>query len=125
MKKNLNLALLFFVTVLFMQACNTVRGGAHGRNASHTSKTVNTSINELDYNISTEAITYTIDISTDEGRTKLKSLSLREAEELALREAIIKNGCAAIFNPQYTNLMKGKRVLRITVYGFPAVYKNK
>lgn len=28
-------------------------------------------------------------------------------------------------NPQFTNLMNGKRVLRITVFGFPARYRAR
>ncbi len=38
--------------------------------------------------------------------------------------AVMMNRCAKLVNPQYTQLMKGKQVLRVTVYGFPAVYKN-
>ena len=64
-----------------------------------------------------DAITYTIDVSTVEGRIKLNKLSLRQAEELALTEAVMNNNCAALFNPQYTHLKKGKKILRVTVYG--------
>ena len=66
-----------------------------------------------------------IDVSTPDGRAKLHKLSLRQAEDLALTEALMKNNCAALFNPQYTHLKKGKKVLRVTVYGFPARYKHK
>lgn len=30
-----------------------------------------------------------------------------------------------LVNPQFTNLMNGKRVLRITVFGFPARYSAR
>ena len=46
-------------------------------------------------------------------------------QQLVLRECIMKHKCSTIFNPQYTHLKKGKRILRITVFGFPAWYKNK
>jgi hypothetical protein len=69
-------------------------------------------------------ITYTIDISTVEGRVKLNGLSLAEAEQLALVEALMKYNCATLFNPQYTHLKKGKKIYRVTVFGFPARYKR-
>ena len=93
-------------------------------NAYQTPKTSINSFNDYDLDIASEGITYTIDISTPEGRTRLKGLSLREAEELVLTEAIIKYNCALLVNPQYTNLTRGKNVLRITVFGFPAKYRN-
>ena len=72
-----------------------------------------------------KGVSYTIDVSTAEGRYKLKDLSLADAQQLALIECIIKNNCATIFNPQFTHLKKGKQILRVTVYGFPARYKNQ
>jgi hypothetical protein len=72
-----------------------------------------------------QGIQYTIDVSTPEGQLKLRKLSLREAEDLALVEAIMQNNCATLFNPQYTHLSKGKHILRVTVFGFPARYKRK
>lgn len=72
-----------------------------------------------------ESITHTIDVSTPEGRIKLRKLSLWQAERLALIEAIMKYKCATLFQPQYTSLKKGKKVLRVTVYGFSAVYKKQ
>ena len=72
-----------------------------------------------------QRVSYTIDISTTEGRAKLKNISLEEAKQLALIECINKYNGATIFNPQFTHLVKGKDVLRVTVYGFPARYKNK
>lgn len=71
------------------------------------------------------AVSYTIDVSTPEGRLKLNKISLRDAEHLALVECLIKHNCATLFNPQYTHLKKGKNILRVTVYGYPARYKAK
>lgn len=83
------------------------------------------SYNEMTMDLDTTPITYTIDVSTAEGQLKLKRLSLAEAQELALVEAIMANRCATLFNPQYTHLTRGNKVLRITVYGYPARYKAR
>lgn len=112
------------IATLTMTSCKT-RMTAGGTSAAEIVDSYTGSVNDVNLEIATEPITYTIDISTDEGRTKLHKLSLRDAKSLALREAVMTNRCAKIVNPQYTQLMKGKQVLRITVYGFPAVYKNK
>lgn len=83
------------------------------------------SYNELTMDLDEEPITYTIDISTTSGRTKLKNINLEQARELALIEAIMANKCATIFQPQYTHLMQSGKVLRVTLYGYPARYKKK
>lgn len=75
--------------------------------------------------IDPEPITYSIDVSTEAGRMKLKNLSLEEARDLALLEAIMANKCATIFQPQYTHLKHKGSVLRVTLYGYPARYKKK
>lgn len=125
MKRILSIAVCIVLTVWSFSACNTTFSGVNQRNASQTPQTRITSFNEYDLEVSSEGISYTIDISTPEGRMKLYKLKLREAENLALTEAIIKYNCATLVNPQYTNLLKGKKVLRITVYGFPAKFKNQ
>lgn len=111
--------------VALFTACSTTRSGTNQLNASYTPHTRITSFNEYDLEVSSEGVTYTIDISTPEGRMKLNKLKLHEAENLALTEAVMKYNCATLVNPQYTNLMRGKKVLRITVFGFPAKYKNQ
>lgn len=122
--KNKIIGVAAISTVMAFCSCTTSLTGAHSQNGYQVPWTGSTSINEYDLEISQESITHTIDISTPEGRIKLKGLSLKEAEKLALTEAVMKHGCALLFNPQYTNLKKGDRILRITVYGFPANYKN-
>lgn len=118
----------FFVATIVMamtfHSCRTVTG-SHERNASNTVKAKISSYNELTMDLDSEPITYTIDVSTPEGKIKLRKRSVRQAEELALIEALMVNNCAALFNPQYTHLKKGKKILRVTVYGFPARYKKK
>lgn len=83
------------------------------------------SYNPLTMDIDTEPIEYTIDISTEAGRLKLNKLSIDEADALALVEAIRATKCATIFQPQYTHLVENGKVLRVTLYGFPARYKKK
>lgn len=122
MKKFYILAII--ATVMVISSCSSARSGSHGYNAYVAPKTVANSYNELDLEVLPDPISYTIDISTPEGRLKLNKISLKQAEQLALTEAVAKNNCVMIVNPQYTNLMKGKHVLRISVYGFPAVYKR-
>ncbi len=90
----------------------------------HEAYTESISINNLDLDIDSEGITYTIDISTKEGRMKLKGLNLNQAKELALQEAAMMNNAARIVSPKFTHLKEGKDILRITVFGFPARYKN-
>lgn len=118
---------LFIVgyVAMLISACSTTYSGTNQRNASYTPHTRINSFNEYDLEVSSEGVSYTIDISTPEGRMKLNNLKLRDAENLALTEAVMKYNCATLVNPQYTNLMRGKKVLRITVYGFPAKYKNQ
>ena len=113
------------IACLTVMSCSTMRTGSRNRNASNTVKAKIESYNELTMDLAPNAITYTIDISTTDGKVKLNKLSLRQAEDLALIEAIMKYKCAALFNPQFTHLKKGKKILRITVYGFPAYYKQK
>ena len=111
------------IVTLTMTSCRT-NMTAGGASAAEIVDSYTGSVNDVNLIIAQEPITYSIDISTDEGRLKLRKLSLAQAKSLALREAVMTNRCAKIVNPQYTQLMKGKQVLRVTVYGFPAVYKN-
>ena len=114
----------FMICVVTICSCKTTQGGAYSNNASQTPDTYIKSGNEYNLIVSPNSVTYTIDISTPEGRVKLNKLSLEEAKELALTEAAIQNGCALLVNPQYTYNKRGKRILRITVHGFPAKYKE-
>lgn len=123
MKKNIPMMALCAIAALTMTSCRT-NLTAGGTSAAEIVDSYTGSVNDVNLEIATEPITYSIDISTDEGRLKLRKLSLPQARSLALREAVMMNRCAKLVNPQYTQLIKGKHVLRITVYGFPAVYRN-
>lgn len=108
-----------------LSSCSSFRSSSHADHAKDSVSTTNVSYNELTMDLDPTAVSYTIDVSTPEGRLKLNKISLREAERLALVECLIKHNCATLFNPQYTHLKKGKNVLRVTVYGYPARYKAK
>ncbi len=114
--------LLVCASVAFV-SCSTMRSGGAG-NTDTEIFTMNESYNRMDLEVSPDGITYTIDISTAEGRIKLNGLNLAQAKKLALEEAAIKNNCARIISPKFSHLQKGKHILRITVFGFPARYKN-
>ncbi|MBE6303048.1 MAG: hypothetical protein E7089_03835 [Bacteroidales bacterium] len=118
---------IFFAAIMvaLFSSCTSARSGGSGANALQIVDTKTKSVNAYDLDIATEPVEYTIDVSTAEGRQLLNKMSLRQAQELVLRECIMKHKCGTIFNPQYTHLKKGKRILRITVFGFPAWYKNK
>lgn len=107
----------------FASSCSTPRSSAYGI----SSRNVNTSVhsdNEYDLDVLDDYITYTIDISTEEGRLRLNGLSKDEAAAVAERQAAIKNKVDCIFDPKFDFLTKGKAVLRVTVAGRPANYKN-
>lgn len=106
-------------------SCSTAKTGSHSRNAYHIPVTHVQSENDYALDVAADGVSYTIDISTPEGAAKLNRISLAEAENLALTEAVIKYNCAMLVNPQFTNLMNGKKVLRITVFGFPARYRAR
>ena len=110
-------------TVLLVCSCSSLRSGGTGITDSEVA-TYTESINRYDLDVDPQGITYTIDISTVEGKLKLNGLSLEQAKQLALEEAAIKNNCARIISPKFSHLKKGKQILRVTVFGFPARYKN-
>lgn len=126
MKKTIFALAILFITNILLLSCNTAQSisGSHEKNSSATVKLVMESYNEFTMDLDPVAVMYTIDISTEEGQLKLKNTTLLEAEQLALVECLIKNNCATLFNPQFTHLKKGKDILRVTVYGFPARYKK-
>lgn len=111
------------VSSIFVSSCSPVTSGGSGITDTEIT-TITHSINEYDLEVDPQGVTYTIDISTPEGALKLENLTLPQAKELALQEAAIKNNCARLISPKFSHLVKGKHVLRITVFGFPARYKN-
>lgn len=118
-----NLSIAFIASSLLICSCSSLRSGGDGITDTEI-ETYTESINRFDLDVDTQGITYTIDISTPEGKVKLNGLSLEQAKKMALEEAAIKNNCARIVSPKFSHLKRGKHVLRVTVFGFPARYKN-
>ncbi len=117
------LSITIIAVSLFVSSCSSLRSGGNGITGTEIA-TYTESINRFDLDVDAQGITYTIDISTQEGKIKLNGLSLAQAQQLALEEAAIKNNCARIISPKFSHLKKGKQILRVTVFGFPARYKN-
>lgn len=85
----------------------------------------NTSFNQFDLTLLGNPIEYEINIATDEGAKLLKGLTLQQAKEKAAWNACIKYKCAVIFNPNFDCLTQDGRVLRVTLRGTPANFKNQ
>lgn len=112
-------------TILTICSCGSTRAGAGGY-ATNIGVDAR-AISRVDYNLVPvgDRITYTIDISTPEGKQKLNGLSIQEARTLAETEACRKYNCDRLIDPRFDHLNKGKRILRITVDGRPGNYKTR
>lgn len=86
----------------------------------------NRSINNMDLNlIGDNPINFRIDIATEDGAKLLKGLTLNEAKDQAAWKACEKYNCDIIFNLKYNYLVQDGRVLRISLRGRPANFKNQ
>lgn len=119
--------LLFGFIAFTVISCRSYYGASgFGGSTDIDPLTTITSVNEYDLIVEPNGIEYTIDISTPEGRIWLKNIkNEQEAKDLINAEAARKYNCAMIVRPKYTVLRDGKKLLRLTVFGFPANYKNK
>lgn len=113
------------VAVLAVCSCGSISSGAGGFRTNTGVNVRTRSLNDYDLVPAGDRITYTIDISTPEGKQKLYKISLAEAERLAETEACRKFNCDRLIDPRFDYLKKGKRVLRITVDGRPGSYKTQ
>jgi hypothetical protein len=125
MKKVFLLMALASVTILTITSCGSTRSGAGGYDTGMGVDARGRSYNSYDLVPVGDRITYTIDISTPEGKQKLYKLSLSEAQRLAETEASRKYNCDRLIDPRFDYLKKGKRILRITVDGRPGNYKTR
>ena len=118
--------LMFFATTTILTICSCgILAGAGGYGTSMGVDAKGRSINNYDLVPVGDRITYTIDISTPEGKQKLYKLSLSEAQRLAETEASRKYNCDRLIDPRFDYLKKGKRILRITVDGRPGNYRTR
>ncbi len=108
-----------------ISSCGGIRSGAGGASTGSYINDGHYSVNPLDLVPVGDRITYTIDISTPEGRQKLQGISLPDAKQLAETEASRKYNCDRLIDPRFDFLKKGKRILRITVDGRPGNYRTR
>lgn len=120
-----NKLIIALLSVVFFESCHSLRGGAFGADTDIDPNTkISSTHNNYDLVISETGIQYTIDISTADGAAKLRKCTLEQAKKIVNAEAAMANNCAVLVRPKYTYLMDGKKLIRITVFGFPANYKN-
>jgi hypothetical protein len=124
MKKAVFIMVCATVTILTNSSCGT-SAGAGGTDSGVKVDVKGYSYNNYDLVPSGDRITYTIDISTSEGAQKLYKLTLSEAKRLAETEASRKYNCDRLIDPRFDYLMRGNRILRITVDGRPGFYKTQ
>ena len=124
MMKQIYWMALSIMMVLALSSCG-VTAGAGGVNTGVGVSVSGSSTNYYDLVPIGDRITYTIDISTPEGKQKLDGISLADAQRLAETEAIRKYNCDRLIDPRFDYLKKGKRILRITVDGRPGNYRTK
>ncbi|MBP3755855.1 MAG: hypothetical protein J6I61_01040 [Prevotella sp.] len=124
MKKTIISLTYMAISMMAITSCGVIsRAGGVGTGTGVNIKSW--SDNRYDLVPSGDRITYTIDISTPEGKQKLHNISLSEAQRLAETEATRKFNCDRLIDPRFDYLKKGKRILRITVDGRPGVYKPR
>lgn len=125
MKHSIIILALTAIGIATLTSCSSTRAGAGGYDTGMGVYATGRSANSYDLVPVGDRITYTIDISTPEGKQKLQGLSLSEAQRLAEVEACRKYNCDRLIDPRFDYLNKGKRILRITVDGRPGNYKTR
>ena len=124
MKKTLLIMAYAAIASFALTSCG-VHSGAGGYDTGMGVDLHGRSYNNYELLPSGDRITYTIDISTPEGKQMLNNISLDDAKRLAEVQACRKFNCDRLIDPRFDFLKKGKRILRITVDGRPGVYKPK
>lgn len=117
--------LVFAASAAIVTSCGSLNSGAGGTSTGVGVDARGMSYNSYDLVPVGDRITYTIDISTPEGRQKLKGISLSDAKQLAETEASRKYNCDRLIDPRFDFLKRGKRILRITVDGRPGNYRTR
>ena len=125
MKRNIIILALTAIGIATFTSCSSTRAGAGGYDTGMGVYATGRSANSYDLVPVGDRITYTIDISTPEGKQKLQGLTLAEAQRLAETEACRKYNCDRLIDPRFDYLNKGKRILRMTVDGRPGNYKTR
>lgn len=132
MKNSLFSLFFLVVAIICLASCGSstyITPQHHSNNyvddASTNVDLKNTSYNQFDLTLLGNPIEYEINIATEEGAKLLKGLTLQQAKEKAVWNACNKYKCAVIFSPSFDCLMQDGRVLRVTMRGTPANFKNQ
>lgn len=125
MKKTLFQIAFVATTVLTICSCGSTRSGNGGYDPGMGINLRDHSYISYDLVPVGDRITYTIDISTPEGKQMLQGLSLEEAQRKAEIEASRKFNCDRLIDPRFDYLKREGRILRITVDGRPGNYKPR
>ncbi len=125
MKHTLYILAFVAIIITIVSSCGSISSGAGGTNTGVGVYATGRSANYYDLVPVGDRITYTIDISTPEGKQKLDGISLADAKQLAEVEASRKYNCDRLIDPRFDYLKKSKRILRITVDGRPGNYRTK
>lgn len=125
MKKKLFMTAFVATILLTICSCGSTRSGSGGYDTGMGVRLEDRSYINYDLVPVGNRITYTIDISTPEGKQKLQGLSLNDAKRLAETEASRKFNCDRLIDPRFDFLKKGNRILRITVDGRPGNYRTR
>ena len=125
MKKNIFLLAFSATILLTVCSCSSTRSGAGGSATGVGVYASGQSLNYYDLVPVGDRITYTIDISTPEGKQKLQGISLADAQRLAETEASRKYNCDRLIDPRFDYLKRKNRILRITVDGRPGNYRSR
>lgn len=124
--KNTTIIFICIALSLFtLSSCRSSSAGAGGAGSGVTVDARGRSWTDYDLLPVGDRITYTIDISTPEGKQKLSNITLEQAKVLAETEAARKYNCDRLIDPRFDFLRNGKRILRITVDGRPGVYRTR
>lgn len=124
MKRLMNFLVVAVFAVSVLSSCGVAHGVGDGQGVIKRTLDQITSETEVGLELTDQTIEYTIDYSTADGRFILNKMSEEEAKEYITSAALIKYNCDVIFRPKYNILKKGKQILRITMGGRPANYKN-
>ena len=106
MKRKLSLFVFAAAMIMSICSCSSTRTGAGGYDTGMGVYATGRSNNYYDLVPVGDRITYTIDISTPEGKQKLQGLSLAEAQRLAETEASRKFNCDRLIDARFDLLQE-------------------
>lgn len=133
MKKALFLSAIILATACTFVACTptqypqntpTMENFSFGEAGIDVPTEIKSLNNQYDLIPRDEIVQYTMDISTPDGKMRLKDVTPKQAANLALTNATMYHKCDWLVNPKFDCVTYDGQVLRITVTGRPAVYQR-